>query len=118
MQGRQNGQFSKLFKYAIEGFISYTTFPLKSQPVLGLYYFFMCDYLFVCSSNSKTVFWKSCAWISDYCCIDSSTWWESSLQFLELLEKYLARMYIQGKHRPIYIEKKLLDYKKDDHEEN
>ena len=37
---------------------------------------------------------------------------------LGIIGEYLARMYIQGKHRPIYIEKKLLDYKKDDHEEN
>ena len=40
------------------------------------------------------------------------------LTILGIIGEYLARMYIQGKHRPIYIEKKLLDYKKDDHEEN
>ena len=40
------------------------------------------------------------------------------LLILGIMGEYIARMYIQGKHRPIYIEKKLLDYKKDDHEEN
>lgn len=35
------------------------------------------------------------------------------LTILGIIGEYLARMYIQEKHRPIYIEKKLLDYKKE-----
>ena len=87
--GETKWSVSKLFKYAIEGFISYTTFPLKINRN-RIIYFFMCDYLFVCSSNSKTVFWKSCAWISDYCCIDSSTWWNpayNSWNYWRILSK-------------------------------
>ena len=53
----------------------------------------------------------------DNCCIDSFTR-GIQLTILGIIGEYLARMYIQGKHRPIYIEKKLLDYKKEKHEEN
>ena len=38
------------------------------------------------------------------------------LTILGIIGEYLARMYIQEKHRPIYIEKKLLDYKKNQSE--
>ena len=108
---------SKLFKYAIEGFISYTTFPLKIATGIGLFTS-LCAiiYLFV------VVIQKLCFGnpVPGYPTIVVLILLLGGIQLtiLGIIGEYLARMYIQGKHRPIYIEKKLLDYKKDDHEEN
>lgn len=105
------------FKYAIEGFISYTTFPLKIATGIGLFTS-LCAiiYLFV------VVIQKLCFGnpVPGYPTIVVLILLLGGIQLtiLGIIGEYLARMYIQGKHRPIYIEKKLLDYKKDDHEEN
>ena len=115
--GETKWSVSKLFKYAIEGFISYTTFPLKIATGIGLFTS-LCAiiYLFV------VVIQKLCFGnpVPGYPTIVVLILLLGGIQLtiLGIIGEYLARMYIQGKHRPIYIEKKLLDYKKDDHEEN
>ena len=115
--GETKWSVSKLFKYAIEGFISYTTFPLKIATGIGLFTS-LCAiiYLFV------VVIQKLCFGnpVPGYPTIVVLILLLGGIQLtiLGIIGEYLARMYIQGKHRPIYIEKKLLDYKKDNHEEN
>ena len=115
--GETKWSVRKLFKYAIEGFISYTTFPLKIATGIGLFTS-LCAiiYLFV------VVIQKLCFGnpVPGYPTIVVLILLLGGIQLtiLGIIGEYLARMYIQGKHRPIYIEKKLLDYKKEKHEEN
>ena len=111
--GETKWSISKLFKYAVEGFISYTTFPLKIATGLGLFTS-LCAiiYLFV------VVIQKLCVGnpVPGYPTIVVLILLLGGIQLtiLGIIGEYLARMYIQEKHRPIYIEKKLLDYKKND----
>lgn len=111
--GETKWSISKLFKYAVEGFISYTTFPLKIATGLGLFTS-LCAiiYLFV------VVIQKLCVGnpVPGYPTIVVLILLLGGIQLtiLGIIGEYLARMYIQEKHRPIYIEKKLLDYKNND----
>ena len=113
--GETKWSINKLFRYAVEGFISYTTFPLKIATGLGLFTS-LCAiiYLFV------VVIQKLCIGnpVPGYPTIVVLILLLGGIQLtiLGIIGEYLARMYIQEKHRPIYIEKKLLDYKKNQSE--
>lgn len=113
--GETKWSIDKLFRYAVEGFISYTTFPLKIATGLGLFTS-LCAiiYLFV------VVIQKLCIGnpVPGYPTIVVLILLLGGIQLtiLGIIGEYLARMYIQEKHRPIYIEKKLLDYKKNQSE--
>lgn len=113
--GETKWPINKLFRYAVEGFISYTTFPLKIATGLGLFTS-LCAiiYLFV------VVIQKLCIGnpVPGYPTIVVLILLLGGIQLtiLGIIGEYLARMYIQEKHRPIYIEKKLLDYKKNQSE--
>ena len=93
----------------------YTTFPLKIATGLGLFTS-LCAiiYLFV------VVIQKLCIGnpVPGYPTIVVLILLLGGIQLtiLGIIGEYLARMYIQEKHRPIYIEKKLLDYKKNQSE--
>lgn len=110
--GKTKWSIKKLFKYAIDGFISFTTFPLKMATGIGLFTS-VCAILYLI----VVVVQKLCYGnpVPGYPTIVVLVLLIGGIQLtiLGIIGEYLARMYIEGKNRPIYIEKKTLDYKED-----
>ncbi len=105
--GRSAWTFKKLFKYAFEGFLSFTTFPLKIASVLGtLSALGSLVYLLV------VVIQKLCFGIAvpGYATVVALILLLGGLQLviLGVMGEYLARVYIEGKNRPIYLLKNYL----------
>ncbi len=105
--GRSAWTFKKLLKYALDGFLSFTTFPLKIASVLG--------WLAACGSLIYllvVVVQKLCFGIAvpGYATVVVLILLLGGLQLqiLGVIGEYLARVYIEGKKRPIYLLKNYL----------
>lgn len=105
--GETKWSLKKLIKYAIEGFISFTTFPLKIATYLGII-ISLGAIIYMCTIVVQTIFFG--VDIPGYPTIVVLILFLSGVQLLILgiIGEYLARIYIQGKNRPIYIEKEYL----------
>ncbi len=100
--GKSAWTFKKLLKYAFEGFLSFTTFPLKIASILGILSSLgSLIYLLV------VVIQKLCFGIEvpGYATVVALILLLGGLQLviLGVIGEYLARVYIEGKHRPIYL---------------
>lgn len=102
--GTSKWSFKALMSYALEGFISFTVFPLKIATILGgitsglaIVYLFVviCQKIFYAES------------FSGYPTIVGLILLLGGIQLfvLGIMGEYIARIYVQGKNRPIYIEK-------------
>lgn len=105
--GSTKWSFFKLLKYAITGIISYTTTPLRISTFLGLgVSFASVVYLIV------TVIQKLCFSVAvpGYATIVGLILLLGGIQLLMLgvMGEYLAKAYMQGKGRPVYIERQYL----------
>ena len=110
--GESKWSFMKLFRYAIEGFVAFSTSPLKFATYLGgVTSFCAVIYLFVVLIQ-KLFFGIS---VPGYPTIIVLILLIGGIQLsiLGILGEYLAKTYIQGKNRPIYIEKEKLEYEDD-----
>ncbi len=107
-QERQAGEtswsFKKLCRYAFEGIISFTTFPLRIATVLGavMSLFSVLYMLFVVVQ--KLAFGID---LPGYATIVVLILLIGGLLMIMLgiIGEYIARIYIQGKNRPVYIAK-------------
>ena len=112
-QERQHGvstwSFWKLLKYAFDGIVSYTTFPLKIATVAGTVMSVLSAIYMLVVVVQKLFFGIS---IPGYPTIIVLILLIGGLQMIMLgiMGEYIARMYIQGKHRPLYVEKEYLSY--------
>ncbi len=105
--GETKWSVKKLIKYAIEGFMSFTTFPLRFATYLGMLVS-ACAVIYMIFVIIKTIaFGES---VQGYPTIVTLILFLSGVQLLILgiLGEYLARIYVQGKNRPVYIEKEFL----------
>lgn len=114
VQERQHGEsawsFWSLMKYAVNGIISYTTFPLKIATGVGsLMALFSLIYTVIVVVQ-KYAFGME--FPNGYPTIIVLILLIGGLQLITLgiIGEYIARIYIQGKHRPIYIAKEYLSY--------
>lgn len=107
--GKSSFSFFKLLKYGVNGIISFTTAPLKFASYTGGFaIFFSLIYMIV------TVIRKLVSDIN----VDGFTQIVILIAFLGgiqlfsvgIIGEYLAKNYIETKHRPIYIAKEILDY--------
>lgn len=111
VQERENGtskwNFFKLFKYAVEGIISFSSFPLKLSAYVGFFSaFFSVIYLVL-------VIIKRLAYgvdVPGYASIVVLVLFLGGLQLMSLgiLGEYMSKVYEQVKNRPIYILKEHL----------
>ena len=102
--GESKWGFGKLFRYALEGIVSFSTFPLKLSTFVGLFSFVVSIlYLIVvvCEKLFKGID------VPGYATIVVLVLLLGGLQLLCLgiLGEYLSKIYIQSKNRPIYIVK-------------
>lgn len=110
LSGTTKWSFFLSLKYAIEGIIAFTTLPLKIATAVGTLTFVASIlYMFVVIIQ-KLFFGVD---VPGYATIVVLILFLGGLQLLLLgiAGEYLARTYIQGKNRPIYIEKEVLKAK-------
>ena len=100
--GETKWSFFKLFRYAIEGIVAFSTAPLVISAFLGLL-FCLVSFIFVIAIFVRTLAfgdpvsgWPSLACIILFC---------SGVQLfvLGIIGEYLSKTYLEAKKRPIYI---------------
>ncbi len=108
--------FWKLFKYALEGIIGYSTTPLRIATVLG------CGASLVAVLYLMVVVMQRLingVDVPGYATIVALILLIGGIQLLVLgiIGEYIARMYIQGKNRPVFIEKQVQSSSEDEDRE-
>ena len=111
--GTSKWSFWKLFKYAIDGIVSFTTTPLRIATILGLiisfgsfvYFIIVLIQTFICGVD-----------VPGYASLIGIALLLGGIQLLSLgiIGEYLARTYIENKKRPIYIAKEVISNDKND----
>ena len=100
--GETKWSFWKLFIYAIEGIVAFTTTPLTIAAVIGVL-FCLIAFIMIIVVILKTLIFgdPTSGWPSLVCII----FMVSGVQLLCLgvIGQYLAKMYLEVKNRPIYI---------------
>lgn len=103
--GETHWSFWKLFVYAIDGICAFSTVPLVIAAVLGLLFCFLAFVLIIAIIVKTMIYGDPVSgWPSTICVILMV----SGLQLLALgvIGQYLAKTYLETKHRPIYIIKR------------
>lgn len=107
-KGKTKWSFKKLFSYAIEGFVSFTTAPLKISTVLGV---FISGLALICALIiifQTILFGKD---VPGYASIITSILFMGGIQLLSIgiLSEYTSKIYLEIKDRPKYIIKEKID---------
>lgn len=112
VQSRNSGEskwnFMKLFKYAINGIISFSNIPLITSSIMGIL-FCLLSFLYMIFVIIKTImFGESVAGFPTIVCI---LLFISGLQllFIGILGQYIAKTFTETKNRPVYIIKEYLE---------
>lgn len=100
--GNTSWSFFKLLRYAITGFVGFSTAPLRIATWLGLISSFVAGICLVALFIQKIFFGIS---VSGYATIVGFILLIGGIQMilLGIIGEYLARAYIESKNRPIYI---------------
>lgn len=106
--GSTSWSFKKLFKYAIEGIVAFTVFPLKLATYFGCFFSFAAISYMLFVIIQKLFFGIS---IPGYPTLIVSILFVGGIQLiiLGILGQYISKIYIEGKKRPIYITKEYLE---------
>lgn len=112
--GESKWSFKKLFKYAIDGIIAFSTAPLAIPTAMGII-MAVISFLYLgikglyCLLSPTAFFSQGSVLIFLLLLI-------GGLQLLSIgiIGKYLAKTYEQGKNRPIYIAREIIEPKNDD----
>lgn len=100
--GETKWSFWKLFLYALEGIIAFTTIPLAISSIMGLL-FCIVSFIMIIVIITKTIIYgdPTSGWPSLVCII----FFVSGIQLfcLGIMGQYLAKTYLETKKRPIYI---------------
>lgn len=102
--GETKWSFWKLFKYAIEGIVAFTTAPLTIAALLGII-FCIIAFIMILVIIAKTLIFgdPTTGWPSTICIV----FLVSGVQLfcLGIIGEYLSKTYLETKKRPIYIVK-------------
>ena len=114
--GETKWSLRKLIKYAIEGFISFTTFPLRIATFLGLFTSFAAVIYLIVVLIEKLVWGIATEGYATTICLILLL---GGIQLLVLgiIGEYLSRMYIQEKNRPIYVVKSIYHNKQENNDD-
>lgn len=106
--GESKWSLAKLFIYAVEGIVGYTTAPLKIATFAG-FGFMMAAFLYMIIA---LIVGAVTANITSAVAIITLVLFTCGVQlvFLGIIGEYLARAYMQGKNRPVFIAKEILTY--------
>lgn len=100
--GKTSWSFVKLCRYAVEGIVSFSTFPLRIATVTGALMAFMSLIYILIVVIKKLAYGIA---VPGYATIVVLILFTGGLQMIMLgiIGQYIARIYIQSKQRPIYI---------------
>ena len=102
--GKSKFNFFKLFSYAIEGIVAFSTAPLVFAAIVGILLCFV-SFVLIIVIVVKTLVWGDPVggWPSMICIMS----FLSGIQLFctGIIGEYLAKTYLETKHRPIYIVK-------------
>ena len=100
--GETKWSFWKLFLYALEGIIAFTTIPLAISSLMGIV-FCLISFIMIIAIIVKTIIFgdPTSGWPSLVCII----FFVSGIQLfcLGIMSQYLSKTYLETKKRPIYI---------------
>lgn len=100
--GKTTFNFKRLFSYAIDGIVGFSTRPLLISSFVGILFCFIA-LLMIIVIIAKTMIWGDpvSGWPSLTCIII----FVSGIQlfFLGVIGEYLAKIYLETKNRPVYI---------------
>ena len=100
--GKTKWSFFKLFKYAIEGIVGFSTFPLVLSALIGLL-FCLLSFIMIVVIILKTLIYGDpvSGWPSTICII----FFIGGVQLfvMGIIGQYLSKTYLETKNRPIYI---------------
>ena len=104
--GETHWSFWGLLRYSLEGLIAFSTAPLAFASIMGLF-FCICSFVAIVFTIVRQLIWGGSAygWPSLVCIIC----FISGIQLfcIGILGQYLAKTYLETKHRPIYIIKEI-----------
>lgn len=105
--GESKWNFIKLLKYAVDGIISFSTFPLKFVTAIGLITSFASVVYLIAVIIQKLFYGID---VPGYATIVVLVLFLGGIQLfcLGLLGEYLSKIYVQVKNRPIYVLKEHL----------
>ena len=105
LSGKTTWSFPKLVRYALNGVISFTTKPLRIATWLGLLSSLAAVIYFVVVIIQNLAFGIDVPGYTTIVCLILLL---GGIQLLVLgiIGEYLARVYVQGKNRPVYIERR------------
>ena len=108
--GKTKWSFWKLFVYAIDGIVAFSTTPLVVASFIGLMLCLISGVLMIWTIV-KTMIWGDP--VAGYPTIVSLLLLTSGIQLLctGIIGQYLAKNYTETKNRPVYVVKDLLDSK-------
>ena len=104
--GTSKWSFRKLFQYAMEGIIGFSTAPLRLATVLGGGASLLAVIYLIITVLKRLICGVD---VPGYATIVALILLIGGIQMLMLgiIGEYIARIYMQGKNRPIYIEKQV-----------
>ena len=107
INGTSKWSLKKLFKYAFDGIVSYTTFPIRVATVVGGIMSFLSFVYLVITIIQKIFFQIN---VAGYASLLGIVLLIGGIQllFLGIIGEYIARIYIEVKNRPIYIAREIL----------
>ncbi len=113
LSGTSTWSFWKLFKYAIEGIVAFTTVPLKISTGVGVLTALASFIYLIVVIVQKLAFGIA---VPGYATIVVLILFLGGMQLLALgiNGEYLSKTYIQSKNRPIYIAREIISNKKSD----
>ena len=105
--GETSWSFIKLVRYAIDGLLSFTTSPLKLATYLGVITSLVAIVYLIVVVLQRLIYGVD---VPGYATIVVLLLFFGGLQLLVLgiMGSYLARSYIEGKRRPVYIERRVV----------
>ena len=111
LSGTTKWSFWKLFKYAIDGIVSFTTTPLRLATILGLIVSLLSLIYLIIVIIQKLFFSIE---IEGYATIVTLILFLGGIQLLciGIIGEYLGRTYVETKNRPLYIIREVIDNQK------
>lgn len=106
--GESSWSFWKLMKYAMEGIVAFTTFPLKLATYCGSV-FSILSLLYMLVVIIQKIFWGID--VPGYPTLIVAILFVGGIQMLMMgiIGQYVSKIYIEGKHRPIYLIREYLE---------
>ncbi len=100
--GDTSWSFWGLFKYSVEGILSFSTAPLQLASLLGLVVCIV-SFIYICAMVMNTLIWDNP--VNGYPSLVCIIGFLGGCQLLTvgILGQYMAKLYLEAKCRPIYI---------------